>query len=218
MIDQPYSPLPIELITESAWIFGRLALERSVNIESLRAALNLDEYGLSGRSLLESGRLVDLLNGSAAYIPLNGAWVQPHFPMDVLDRTLDSLAINALEILCAAPPERPLPEEAARAPAPPPDLRLERRSVELQIGPLLVKGELHVAAGADPVAAYFNSTRSYVPLTNAFALYLPEQSRQWRRSVLCVNVRRTQIMVASAGVTRPDLVEVLRSAGAEGRR
>lgn len=204
--------IAVELITESSWIFGRIAHEQTSNVESLKSLLNLGDYQLAGRSLLESGRLVDVLNRGSPYLALTGAWIQPHFPIELLDRTLDQLAINIGEILFATPPERtdtPAPAATPR-PAPNPDSRRERRRVELQIGPILVRGFLHVIPGADPVAFYFNQ-RTFVPLTDALAIYLPDQDRQWRREVVCVNTHRTQFVVPTGTEDEDAQLAVLRN-------
>jgi hypothetical protein len=211
-MNESYNFIPIELITESSWILGRLPHDQTSSAETLRIVLNLGDYQLSGRSILESGRLVDVMNRGSTYLSLTNAWIQPHFPMELLDRTLEQLTINVGEVLFASPSERP------DTPAPAPAIRpatttgnqRERRRLELQIGPMLVQGYLHVIPGADPVAFYFNQ-RAFVPLTDALAVYLPDPERQWRRQVLCVNTHRTQFVFAAENAEHPSPLAILRN-------
>lgn len=212
MIEHGDETIPVELMTDTAWIFGRLSPSQSSDPESLTASLHLADYGLSRRSLIEYGRLVDVLNRGLGYLLLNGAWIQPHSPLDLLDRTLDRLAVNIGEVLCAAPPQPA--SDVWTSDGDPPAAR-ERRRVELQVGSLLVKGELHVAPGADPIVNFFNSQREFVPLTRATAVYLPAVERQWQRDVLCVSVRRTQFMVATDTEAQREQLAILRGEPSE---
>jgi hypothetical protein len=198
-VSEPPSDLPIiELVTESSWISGRLAREQASDLDNLVSLLNLGDYGLRGRSLIESGRLVDVLNRDTSYISVNQARIQPLFPIDLLDRTVESVAVNMGEILCAAPlhPDAVRPASPETNDSPPQVETRERRLVELQVGPILVRGDLHIMPGSQPVAAFFQRDLNFVPLTNATAIYLPEPNRKWVREVLIVNMRRTQVLFA----------------------
>jgi hypothetical protein len=199
MTDQ-YIELPaIELVTESSWISGRLAREQASDAANLASLLNLGEYALSGRSLIESGRLVDVLNRDTGYVSVCGARIQPMFPMELLDRNVEQLAVSMAEILCAAPLHPDAIEPPTGGEPPPPRQNRgerQRRQIELQVGPILVHGDLHVIPGSDPVPAFFQRELTFVPLTNATAIYLPEPNRKWVREVLIVNMRRTQILIS----------------------
>ena|SRR5690349_12876673 len=200
MTEQTPEPPVIELVTESSWISGRLARDLASDAANLASLLNLSEYSLSGRSLIESGRLVDVLNRDGGYITVSAARIQPLFPIELLDRNADEVAVNMTEILCAAP-LRPdaIPSPAAPQGTVPAPIRSdrERRQVALQVGPILVQGDLHVMPGSEPIPAYFHGDRAFVPLTNATAIYLPEPNRKWVREVLIVNMRRTQMLIAA---------------------
>jgi hypothetical protein len=200
MTEQSLDLPAIELVTESSWISGRLARDLASDAANLESRLNLSEYSLSGRSLIESGRLVDVLNREGGYITVSGARIQPLFPIELLDRNADAVAVNVTEILCAAPlrPDAVQPPSPPQGSAPPPGRSdRERREVALQVGPILVQGDLHVMPGSDPVPAYFHGDRAFVPLTNATGIYLPEPNRKWVREVLIINMRRTQMLIAS---------------------
>jgi len=191
----------IELVTETSWISGHLARDQASDAANLVHVLNLGEYGLRGRSLIESGRLVDVLNKDQGYLSVSGARIQPLFPLELLDRAVAQVAVRTSEVLCAAPMQpRALAHSGGHGQpgAEAGDLARERRLVEVQIGPILVRGDLHVIPGSDPVAAFFQRDFDFVPLTSATATYLPVPQRKWVREVLIVNMRRAQILLAPA--------------------
>src|SRR6266567_333369 len=191
----------IELVTETSWISGHLARNQASDAADLAHVLNLGEYGLRGRSLIESGRLVDILNKDQGYVSVSNARIQPLFPLQLLDRTVTHVAVRTSEVLCAAPMQLHALGGTDSQTAPSveaDDLVRERRLVEVQIGPILVRGDLHVVPGSDPVAAFFQRDSDFVPLTSATATYLPEPQRKWVREVLIVNMRRAQILIAPA--------------------
>ena len=142
----------IELVTESSWISGRLGRDLASDAANLESLLHLSEYSLSGRSLIELGRLVDVLNRDSGYITVSGARIQPLFPIELLDRNADEVAVNVTEILCAAPlrPDGAQPSSPPQSSTPPPSRSdRERREVAIQVGPILVQGDLHVMPGSD---------------------------------------------------------------------
>jgi hypothetical protein len=198
MAGQDLEPPAIELVTESSWISGRLSREQTSDAANLASVLNLGEYGLHGRSLIESGRLVDILNRDRGYVSVRHARIQPFFQLELLDRNVDLVAVSMSEILCAAPLQTELATQPGSGAVSSPSgaVARERRQVEFQVGPIFVRGDLHVVPGSDPVAAFYQRDLAFVPLTSATAVYLPEANRKWVREVLIVNMRRTQILLA----------------------
>jgi len=191
----------IEVVTETAWISGHLSRDQASDAANLSSVLNLDEYGLRGRSMIESGRLVDVLNRDRAYITVCEARIQPFFPLQLLDRHVEQVAVSTAEILCAAPLRPDTPTHGSVEPASTgayAQPARERRTIELQIGPILVSGDFHIVLGSDPVAAFFQRDLDFVPLTSATVTYLPEPQRSWVREVLIVNKRRAQILMSAA--------------------
>jgi hypothetical protein len=201
VLNRPVDLPVIELVTETSWISGQLSRDQSSDAANLSSVLNINDYGLRGRSLIESGRLVDILNRESGYISVCEARIQPLLSIQLLDRSVDQVAVTATEILCASPLQQevsapPGPEPASTgAPSQP---ERERRTIVVQVGPILVSGDLHIIRGSDPVAAFFQRDVAFVPLTSATATYLPDPQRKWIREVLIVNRLRTQLLMAEA--------------------
>jgi hypothetical protein len=136
---------------------------------------------LSGRAVLDAGRLSDMLNGHEEYLVsgLSVVRFDDATPFELDDEIV--VPRDAIYLVHASGPRG----DAARR------LRTMPQHLAIKMGPYKVRGLFHALPGADPVVA-FRRRKVMVPLTDALLEYTFHGERKETR-VETVIVNREQI-------------------------
>lgn len=78
-----------------------------------------------------------------------------------------------------------------------------RAPVLISLPPFTITGYLHLVKEADIRIVLQSLTRTFIPISEAQATYIPKPSIKWASEVIIVNGKRAQIFWPSRGSTRP---------------
>ena len=163
-------------------------------IITLEVEFLTDTHRIIGYLPIGEGRLSDILNlGREDWLILDNVRTTPVDDLEAAPIVREFARINKETIAFGIPHEPPSTREERQKIRPLEYVEKSRHQVLISLPPFTITGYLHLAKEADIRIALESLTRTFIPISEAQAAYIPNPSIKWTGEVIIVNRKRAQI-------------------------
>lgn len=163
-------------------------------IIAVRVEFLTDTHRIIGNLPTGERRLSDILNlDPEDSVVLDDVSTTPVDDPEAAPIVREFAQINKETIAFAIPHEPPTTPEERQKIRPFEYVEKNRHQVLISLPPFAITGYLHLVKEADIRTALRNLTRTFIPISDARATYIPKLGINWASEVIIVNRKRAQI-------------------------